>query len=587
VTAAALRPARFQGLACALPTLAGASLGLGAWVPGVVELLALSSLIAWVVLAQPLLRGETPPARHEVALACAGAAATGMAALAGGLGGFGCAEPDPLAELLRTPAYAMVGAAVLCFGALACAPLLRGAAAWAWDVRAADAPALTPSWSRAAWVVFGAGVLLQGAVFLAHDGPLVQADSWANVWGPPLFQHWGTPPHFTPLYAELVKLANGAPDPVFALTALVALQHAALLGVGLLVERTVRLTASSQLAGVCAGLLIVCCGHLALYAQQVMSEVLSIGWVTLATACLFAAPRSPTPQRWLVAGGLASALATLTRQAMQGWFVAGALAVACLGFPQRKRALLLYLAAALLPLAATIAHNGVFYGRPSLTASLGRNLYYRVTRGVPDLTDPSAEPGDPYEHARELIWEHRDGGWLDAYSAIDAELGWEDATIEQAMQRFYVEQALRHPVAFARVTLEYSWALLVARENPMTLLRFHNQVLPELPAWALPPADPEGWVARWVHAFQPTSSAPVLLLALLSPLLVAGRARVLALTALVSVAYFVVLTSLVELPVARYRLPTVPFLAIACGLGVGGLAQRARAWRRSPPEATP
>jgi len=558
-------------LACALPALAAAVSGAGRWAPGSVEALTVASLIGLLILAQRRLR-TAPPEPHELLLAIVGGVALGVAALAGGLSGFGSSDPPPLAHLLRGRALLAAVASAACFGLLALAPLLEPLRHWLCDVPPLGGEPLAPSWTWGSGVVLLVGVLVHGVVFFAHEGPLIQVDSWTHLYEPPLFEFGERPHHYTPIYAYLIKFANGFRDPVLGLTALVALQHVATVCMGVAAERTTRLASGSALAGVCAGLLIACCGHLSLYAQEVMSEVLATAWLVLATACVFAAPRSPRPQRWLIAGGLATAAATLTRQAMQGWFVVGALAVALLGWRHRKRAVVLYLAAALLPLAALVVHNGVFRARFSLTAGLGRNLHYRIAKGLPDLTDPDAEPGDPYERARELIWEHREAGWIQSYSAIQTELGWSDPQIERAMQRFYVEQVLRHPVPFTRLTLGYCWTLLDASESGDEAIRFHNRVLDDLTIWrGLPRGHPETWVGGGLHAFQPTSWWPVLLLAACAPLLARGRGRVLALLAVGSVAYFVVVTSLVELPVPRYRLPTIPFLAIACALGLGAL----------------
>jgi len=580
-----VEPRRFLPLACALPTLCAAALGLGRWVPGSVELLALATLASWTYLAQCRLRGAPPPPTHERVLALGGACALALAVLAGGLSGFGAAEPPPLAHLLRTPARALAAGSALCFLALALAPQLRRLRGWICALPPEQPLTLAAAWTRGSSAVLLVGLVVHGVVLCAHDGPLVQVDSWVNVAEPNLFTFSTHTHHHTPLYALLVKLAHATPAPVLALWALVVIQHAVVVAMGLAVERTVRLTAESELAGLCAGLLVVTCGHLSLYAQLIMSETISIGWTVLATACVFGAARSPRPHRWVLGGGLAAAAATLTRQAMQGWFVAGAVATLLLPFRDRKRAVALYLAGALLPIAGMVLHNGVFHDRYSLTAGLGRTLHYRVALGLPDLTDPDAEPGDPYERARELTWEHREAGWIDSYGAIRDELGWSDKQIEAAMQRFYLEQIKRHPGAFTRVTLGYCGSLVRAHEPGAGVLGFHNQVLPNLPIWQnLPRANPGGWAGRWLHEFQPTSTWPALLLALLSPILCRGRARILALTGFLSVAYYVVITSLVELPLPRYRLPAVPFLAIGCGLSVGALARLASS-RWSKPSA--
>ncbi|MEZ6186588.1 MAG: hypothetical protein R3F62_16455 [Planctomycetota bacterium] len=565
---------RLLPLACALPTLAAAAVGLGAWIPGAVEALALGTLLGWAALLQRRLRQTPAPGLLECGVAGVGALSTAICVLNGGLSGYGSGSPPELAHLLRLPTLGLVVVAAGALAALATPPAAQRAAAWLRDLPPPPgALPLAPPCPRNVWIVVLAGAVVQGVSYCAHPGPLVQIDSFVNLLEPPLFQYGETPFHHTPIYAELIKLATHSAAPQLALSLLVALQHLSLIGVALILERTVRLLAGS-LAGLTAGLLVACCGHLALFAQLVMSETFSTGLLVVATACVFEAPRRARPFPWLVAGGVASALATLTRQAMQGWFVAGAIAVVLLRLPHRWRALGVYLAAALLPLAGMVLHNGVFLGRFSLTAGLGRTLHYRVGKGLPDLTDPDAPPGDPYERARELIWKHRTDGWLDSYSAINRELGWDDAQVEAAMKRFYVEQIVRHPVPFTRITLDYCWTLIWAKEDVQAAFNFHDQTIASYDAWGpLPHAEP-GRLARWVYAFQPTSTWPVLLLGLLSPLLAYGRGRVLALTCLASIAYFVVITSLIEWPVPRYRIPAIPFFAAACALSVGGLVRR-------------
>ncbi|MEZ6186587.1 MAG: glycosyltransferase family 39 protein [Planctomycetota bacterium] len=569
----ALLPRRFLPLLCALPTLLAAALGLGRWVPGCVELLAAAGLCGLLVLAHRALREHGRVPAWPALLALLAVTLGTVAALAGGLAGFGTPEPAPLAHLLVTRTRVAAGGSALVFGVLAVWPQVSWL--WGWWSDVPPPPGQLPlarGWTRLSLVVLLAGALTHGAALCLHDGALIQIDSSVNVWEPPLFQFSTQPHHHTPLYAELVKFADRTAHPAQALWWIVVFQHLAVVVTAMVVERTTRLTSNSAVAGAFAGLLTGLCGHLSLYAQMIMSEAFSIGFLILATACVFEAPRRRRAGRWLLAAGLFAAAATLTRQVMQAWFVAGALAILFLRFPHRWRALALYLAGALIPVLALIVHNGIFNQRYSLTAGLGRTLHYRVAKGLPDLTDADAPPGDPYERARELIWERREAGWVDSYSAIQRELGWDDVQIERAMKRFYVEQVLKHPLPFARVTLDYGHQLLVGRETGAGAMGFHNLSLDNLTMWQdVPRAEPESFAGQWLHSFQPTSSWVVLLLAAFSPFLVQGRARVLALTALISTAYFLVLTALLEVPITRYRLPTVPFFAMASGLSVGWL----------------
>jgi hypothetical protein len=73
-----------------------------------------------------------------------------------------------------------------------------------------------------------------------------------------------------------------------------------------------------------------------------------------------------------------------------------------------------------------------------------------------------------------------------------------------------------------------------------------------------------------------TSRVAILVLALLGPLLAERSARPIALLSLMSDAYYVAITVLVEWPLPRYRLPAVPFLVLSAAAAVAGLAARVR-----------
>ena len=557
-----------MGLPVALAVLAGAGR-----VPGLLEALAALCLVGGMTLAQRRLRARPWPPRHEVLLAAAGAAALAIAVAAAGWGGVG--SPHPLAGDLRMPARGAAGLGGLCLLGLAWAPQLRAAGAWSLDVSGPQAgePA-TPAWGRGTWLVLGVGAVAHGVVILGASGPLIQIDSWVNLAEPDLLHPWPHPYHHTPIYSGLVKILGRGPGFLVGLWALVLAQHALVLATGAVCESTVRRCSGSVVGGAVAGLLVVLCGHLSLYAQMIMSEVLSTFLVVVSLALVFAAARRARAGWWLVAAGATSALGTLTRQAMQAWFVAGVIALLLLGFARWRRALLLFLVGALVPIAAMVAHNAVFHGRASLTAGMGRTVVYRLTPGMPDLTDPDAPPGDPHERAREIVWELRGGGYAEVYEAVGAELGWSDKQIEQAMQRFYVEQILRHPGPFAKVTLGFCLDLLRGHEPPSGVVEWHNYVQRDAPAeWDGLPAAALSPSAVRVTGVQPTSSWAVLVLATLGGLLQLLRRvpRALAVACLASAAYFVGVAAMLELPLPRYRLPGIPFLAMACGLGVAGL----------------
>ncbi|MEZ6188478.1 MAG: hypothetical protein R3F62_26190 [Planctomycetota bacterium] len=570
---------RWVGLAAGLPVAAGVWLGLGA-APGLLEALALGCAAGLTAARRRLRHGPPPPPRHEALLAALGVAALAVAVSAAGWGGLGATHPQ--ASALRLPARGAACAGLLCLAALAYAPQLRAGTRWLLDVQG-PAQEPTPPWGWSAWLVLGVGLVWQTLLLVACGSPLIQTDSWVNLLEPDLLQPWPHPYHHPPLYSGLIKTLGGGAHPLLGLTLLIAAQHALVLGMGLLAESSVRRACGSAVGGAVAGLLVVLCGHLTIYAHLVMSEVVSTSWVVLSLALVLRAARREGAGPWLLAAGLAAGLGTLTRQAMQGWFVAGVIALLCLRFVRWRRALALFLLGALGPVFAMVLHNAVFHGRPSLTAAVGRNLFYRLGPGMPDLTDPDAAPDDPYERARQVIWEHRHhGGYARAYAEIERELGWSDPQIEAAMKRFYLEQIQRHPREFAQVTWQFFTTLLMGHESAELSVGMHDEDLPHAPeVWrGLPRAGPwPPWVVRAL-AFQPTSLWPTLLLALLSPLLARGPGRALALAACASAAYFLVIPALIEVPLPRYRLPAIPFFAMGCGASVSFLDARLGRWLR-------
>ncbi|MCA8924188.1 MAG: hypothetical protein KDD82_20430, partial [Planctomycetes bacterium] len=439
--------------------------------------------------------------------------------------------------------------------------------------READ-PGHPARWSLA--VVVGLSALWHLAVLASTGGPLVQIDSAANLYQMPLFHPTsGGAPHHPPFYPALIRLVADGPHFWSGLWAVIAVQHAAVVVAAATVERLLArwsLGAVAALGGLAVGLN----GQLALYAQSIMTEVFGAVPVLVGFALVFLAPSRRRPLAWLLAAGACVGLGALTRQIDQGWFAVGALGIVLSRVRPRWTAVGVFCAAALAPILLTILHNYVYTDRAVFTAAVGRNLTYRVLVDAPELprgTDPAT---DPWEAARQIAWRERDTCWLGPYNALKEELGWSDAQVDQAFQHFYREQLLGHPAHYARQTLGYAGTLLTVRETFEGGVDWHNKVreLLEVDAWTTPPParHPPAPLELWAE-FAPTTRVPFLLLALLAPVVTRGLPRAAALTALAAVAYFVGLTCLVELPVARYRLPAVGFLILAASLSLGGLAQ--------------
>lgn len=573
-----LAPRARPRLLIAAPALLAGLAGLGAHWPLAFELLGAVTIAALCVLAWDRLRRGPPPLAIEVLLGLIGVQLMALAVLVGGHAAGLHAGIEPVCRRMSLVA-AFLSACAL--GALAALPQLR---AWWGEGSAADpgqavaGVAAPPAGAgRVAvlvtWLAFHLPVLLMLP-------PLVQFDSWTNVLEPDLFVPTTQPFHHPPLYVELIKAASRAPSLLLGLTVVVALQHALVLGMALLLEDFARRLTRNAWIGVAVGCGVALEQSLILYAQLVMSEILGATFLVLALVALCSAEERDAPSvRRLLAAGAFAALATLTRQVMQAWFAFGLLWLLTMArLRGRARAAAAFTGAALLPVLLLVAHHYVFQGTPRLTAAMGRSLTARLTDGMPSLSDPSAPPGDELERARQAIWRtrHTWGSWTAVHAAVRDELGWDEERIAAVVQRFYWEQVRRHPVAFARVTLRGQWAILSGGERFADVARFHDQVLDQAYAgWHVLPrvGPPPAWTAA-LDRLALTQRWPVLLLAALAPLLARGRARRVGLLAVLTVLYVTIIPALFEQPLARYRLPAAPLIALAAGLATGGVLQR-------------
>lgn len=483
------------------------------------------------------------------------------------------------------PGLAILGAFLLIWPALLWPFLARSWSAQASPVDPCEVP--DARWSPALVLLASLGCHL--GLYLAAAGPYVQLDSVANLWEPPLFE-FGPIAHHPPVYAQLVEALSPKQGPAPGLSLLILLQHVLVIGVALGIERAGRLLSGSPWVGCLAGVLVGVDSAWNMYAQSVMSETLSSSLCVLSALCLIEAERRERPLRWTLAAGALGALATLTRQAMQAWFGVGLIWL--VGFsalrPRRSTTATLALAA-LLPVSCMVFHNYVFSGKASLTGSLGRNLAYRALLDMPELTDPDAPPGDEWERARQLAWAKRKECWVGPYNALQIGMGWSHDQVDKAFVRFYFEQMRRHPGQFFRVTLSYFGRLLVARESlEEHAIPIHNFFLERVP-WGLPAQPPASGAIRFFDSFHLSRHPLWLILAALAPLLARGRARRASFLALGGFTYFLLLASLVEEPVLRYRLPGVPLLYLAGGLALHGAFERLARLRARPeaePEAT-
>lgn len=567
----------FVPLTCAMPCIAAALAGLGHGSPLLLGLLGAATLGVLGVLGVRRLRGLPPPDPWTLSLALLAAEGLALACLAGGH--LASWRPGVEGVFWRMSAVAagLSGAALVLMGGL---PRVR---AWWGEGAVGEAPPSSPPSRVERWWILGAWCLAH-LPFVVIVPPLIQFDSRMNVLEPDLFLPALQPLHHPPLYSELIKAAAQAPTLLSGLTCVVVLQHGLVALMGLTASELVRRVGSPSWVSIGVGMALVIDGTFVVYAQLIMSEVLATTLLLgAATWLVRAEEEGPAGTRLQWAGGLAAA-ATLTRQVTQLWFVIGIAWLVILAVLRgRRRASMLLGLAACGPVLALMTHQYVFSGRFSLTAASGRSLVQRIAVGLPDLTDPHAPPGDQMERARRIVWrELGPDGWAPVHRSLREELGWDDDQITAAIRTFYLEQVRRHPLAFAVQTSRGAWRILRGSERFLSdIFAFHDRVRGQSPPpWSELPAA--GSPPRALLVFDhltPTQWSPVLALAALSPLLASGRPRRLAILCLATAAYLIAIPALFEEGLPRYRMPAVPFLAMAAGLAVGG------SWSRLRPSA--
>lgn len=524
-------------------------------------------------------RGPVRPADALLSVACAGFLAYGFV-----LGALGTQIRPDLEFVSTRFALGAVLLALFCASFRGSLRLGRRLLALSVEANAPPSSEGPPGrWSAAlvAAVTLAAHV---GLFFGLEATPLLQIDSVANL-GHPGFLTFTTPPHHPPIYPELIKTI-GHPQGSYlpGLVLVVVFQHALVLGVALGFERAGRLLTGRPWVGCLTGLLIGLDATWNLYAQSVMSEILASSLCMFSALCLLEAERRRRAVKWLVAAGLLAALATLTRQAMQAWFGVGLIWLTLFSALRPKRlACFALCVASLLPVGGWMLRNYVILERPIVTASLGRNLLYRVVQDMPDLTDPEANPGDELERARRIVWREREHVWGGPWLALGDELGWSDAQINSAVVRFYFEQMRRHPGTFAFVTGRSFLQLAQCKEWITSMaLPFHNRIATEGP-WrlrTLPSHDAAPASVSFLDKFQLSSSLWWLLLASGAPLVTWGAARRASFLVLGGACYFWLLAAMVEVVIPRYRLPAVPLVYLAGCLTLAGVAHRLQEFKR-------
>lgn len=441
----------------------------------------------------------------------------------------------------------------------------------------------------ARWTAGAKCVLILGATFQLVTAwavpPLIQIDSVANLHEPGLLEFRESQFHHTPLYVSLVK-ACAAWDLSRGLWLLTALQQALIIGMGLAMERALRVTAGPVLAAL-AGVAIVTDPGLAVYGRSVMTEVPSTALLVASVVLLWEARRR-RPRALLFASGLCAAGAVLTKQAFQLWWPLATAWVLWSGsWAPRPRAAGVFAAGAVIPLLLLMSHNYVFQGRGQLTAALGRALLYRVVYDMPPLTDPAASPEDEMEQARRIIWDRRDEVWQGPYQGLRTRLGWSDDRIDAAVRGFYWERVRDEPLRFTWVTFRYARdGALAPTPSLSAALDLHEQVLAATPAWGGVLARGAG-VSVWQRAAEwldlPRRWAVLVLLGF-APLLGGVLLRRDGLLCLLTAAYVIGVPALAQIPLERFRIPAIPFVLTGAALGLHAVGVRLR--RTSLPPRT-
>ena len=377
-----------------------------------------------------------------------------------------------------------------------------------------------------------------------------------------------------------------------ALVATVVSQHALGTLATLAVAAAAWLLTSRPAAFVTAQLLSMGALGAVQYANQVLSEslfafaiavhVLAIAWwhrapsaarATLlgATLALTALIRPTTTHLWLIEAAVL--LFAASREGARG--------------PRRFAQPFAHVAACLLVLVPWLIRNEVAFGKPFLTAALGRCVWhcYFDERGAA-LPLPPGEPSRLLEGVpfRETFLVH---------GALTS-LGLDEVESDRWMARVTARAVLAHPGAAIR-TAARNWAAYwySVEEAFPWYPRIHHSAwstyLDQRP-WQLPTQPLDG-LFLFAYRYSRTLSAAwsVLSLAACLVLITHARLRPVGLILLGSLIYFATVSSVVILPLYRLRIPTLPIMVVALAAGGVLLAQASasRVWSRSRPRLAP
>ena len=351
-------------------------------------------------------------------------------------------------------------------------------------------------------------------------------------------------------------------------------------------------------AGLLAGLLVAVNGALLIGEHYLMSEGLFIPLLLLALVLLVHAARAPSAPRCLLAGALL-AIAALCRPIAQALFLLVPLAFVLFGhrwLATARGTLLVALGAAALIVPWTV-RNCVTAGECSTTgvmgqAMLARTAYYDHGFVFYDARDPRRGPEAPNAAARRLVQrlgdQNSSGGVI--ARRLQAEFKWSDAETARNTRDLALDAIGNQPTYYLLGTARMFWQIFGGefdrlRTDWKTQGRRLNRDewddrIEHLLASPTPQHEAEFPRAEALTTFwQPAYWSPWLpllsLVGLAAALLARGPARGAAVSGLAALMLMLIAAAL-DGPVARYRYPADPLIALMAAGGLIGLLALAR-----------
>lgn len=408
----------------------------------------------------------------------------------------------------------------------------------------------------------------------------------------------------TPLYSLFIALVFGAGGNLATLT---VVQHALGVLTAGLTYGLGRMT-FGPIAGLLAGLALAVAGPTLIYEHYLMSEALFTLLLTLALLALALALRRGTTG-WLLAAGLAVALAALTRPIGQALIPIGIGMAFLLALPRWRdgtRRAMIVAAGLLLLLAPWMGRTWLTHGSTGAEGALGQALIGRTVRHDKGFVydDPARPDPDPTRAAaRRIIQQEADGGEPSGgtiTARVRDELGLTQAQTSALLRDLAIDVIRQRPGYYAATTADMAWKLfqgvnerLRGNWRERTTRNWDNKWDPRLVALLDPEVPAEGPAYEradaLTSAFQPwrwrTPLTWLFGVGALAALLV-PRFRLGLLPAL-TVVSLVVLAAALDGLVWRFRYPVDPALfvvaagGIAAPIGVARSLLTRRSIRRS------